>query len=119
MSENQEVNLQAHQLRKIFCLKNNYGAEENLSLYSKKEWNVLKQASEDMKNHFKSETQKLRKEIEKKRQNYLTNEEQITRWTRENGSNENLMKGRKTTKRMEISSRKWYNGSDSSRNGRR
>lgn len=66
MSENQEVNLQAHQLRKIFCLKNNYGAEENLSLYSKKEWNVLKQASEDMKNHFKSETQKLRKEIEKK-----------------------------------------------------
>lgn len=37
-----------------------------VSLYSKKEWNVLKQASEDMKNHFKSETQKLRKEIEEK-----------------------------------------------------
>lgn len=31
-----------------------------------KEWNILKQATEDMKNHVKSEAWKLGKEIEEK-----------------------------------------------------
>lgn len=82
MSENQEMNLHANQLRKISFLKNNHGAEENCKSIFQKEWNILKQASEDMKNHLKSEIRKLRKRTGRKRQNYLRNEEQITRCTR-------------------------------------